>query len=80
VIYAVLRRDLVAIHLRRSGTGAGRSFCYLEVADADRLAAELQAAGATFKRGIEDSSYEMRDFEIVDCCGNVIGIGASLPG
>ena len=73
--YALIHREGVTLHLRRRPEAAGTSFCYLEVDDVERWNADCIAAGATFRRPIDSSSYGMRDFELIDCCGNLIGVG-----
>jgi hypothetical protein len=35
----------------------------------------LREQRATFRRHLETSSYGMRDCEVLDCCGNRIGLG-----
>lgn len=77
--YAVLRRGALSLHLRRRAVAAGTSFCYLTVENADHWFAECETAGATFRRRIETSPYGLRDFELSDCCGNLIGIGHQMP-
>lgn len=73
--YALIHRDGMTLHLRRRPDAAGTSFCYLEVDDVERWNSDCIAAGVTFRRAIESSSYGMRDFELIDCCGNLIGVG-----
>jgi uncharacterized glyoxalase superfamily protein PhnB len=73
--YALVERDGLTLHLRKRPDGAGTSFCYLTVSDAQSWFDEFVANGATFRRRIEASSYGMRDFELMDCCGNLIGVG-----
>lgn len=76
--YAVIKRDDLTLHLRKRPDVAGTSFCYLVVDDAQRWFDELVGAGATFRRRIETSSYGMLDFEMFDCCDNLIGVGQPL--
>jgi uncharacterized glyoxalase superfamily protein PhnB len=76
--YAVLERDGLCVHLRKHQTAAGTSFCYLVVDDVQRWSDDLTAKGANFRRRLEASSYGMRDFELIDCCGNLIGIGETI--
>lgn len=77
--YALIHREGLTLHLRKRPEAAGTSFCYLEVADVERWNTGCIAAGATFRRAIENSSYGMRDFELIDCCGNLIGVGQQSP-
>ena len=73
--YGVIKRGDLTFHLRNRPAVAGTSFCYVVVDDAQRWFDELVVNGASFRRRIETSSYGMRDFEMLDCCGNLIGIG-----
>ncbi len=73
--YGIVERGHVAIHLQRSVEHSGHAFCYLNVVDADALYQECLGQGVTIQRHIENSSYGMRDFVIVDCFGNQIQIG-----
>lgn len=74
--YGVIKRDDLTLHLRKRPDVAGTSFCYLVVDQAQQWFDDLEAKGAAFRRRIETSSYGMHDFEVLDCCGNLIGIGA----
>jgi uncharacterized glyoxalase superfamily protein PhnB len=76
--YAIVRRDEVELHLSRSGDSAGRASCYIDVDDADALFEEFRRAGVEIQRAIEDSSYGMRDFNIKDLDGNVLGFGQPI--
>lgn len=78
--YATLERDSVPGHLEldTSGNGAGRGFCYMRIENVDLLYQEFVANGAHVDRPIEDSPYGMRDFNIADPDGNVLGFGAPL--
>jgi uncharacterized glyoxalase superfamily protein PhnB len=78
--YAIVARDQVELHLQLSETGAGLSACYVTVDEVDSLYAEFQRAGVTITRSIEDSSYGMRDFNIVDADGNAISFGQPVGG
>ena len=73
--YGVIKRDALTLHLRKRPDAAGTSFCYLVVENAQQWFDDSAAKGASFRRRIETSSYGMRDFELLDGCGNVIGIG-----
>lgn len=73
--YALIHRDGLTLHLRKRPDAAGTSFCYLEVDDIERWNTGFIAAGATFRRALENSPYGMRDLELIDCCGNLIGVG-----
>lgn len=72
--YAIVERDGIALHLRKH-PAAGTSFCYLTVEAVQRWYDEFKAAGASFRRHLETSPYGMRDCELLDCCGNRIGLG-----
>lgn len=60
---------------RAAHQAAGTSACYITVDDVDSLWAEVQKAGVRVTRPIENSGYRMRDFNIVDPDGNVLGFG-----
>jgi uncharacterized glyoxalase superfamily protein PhnB len=77
--YALIHREGLTLHLRKRPEAAGTSFCYLEVDDAQRWFDEAVTVGVTFRRTIERSSYGMLDFEMIDCCGNLIGVGQPTP-
>jgi uncharacterized glyoxalase superfamily protein PhnB len=66
----------VAIHLQLRDGAAGTSACYITVDDADAVWAEVQKAGATVS--IENSSYGMRDFNVADPDGNILGFGQPM--
>jgi len=76
--YGVIERGDLTLHLRKRPDAAGTSFCYLVVEHAQQWFDDLVAKGASFRRRIESSSYGMRDFEMFDCCGNLIGVGQPL--
>lgn len=73
--YGLIHREGMTLHLRKRPEAAGTSFCYLQVTDVQKWFDHLVANGAHFRRRLETSSYGMRDFELIDCCGNLIGIG-----
>ena len=77
--YAIVQRDRVAIHLQLS-KAAGASGCYITVDEVDALYAEFERAGVTIARPIEDSSYGMRDFNVTDADGNILGFGQTIEG
>jgi len=70
-----IERDILTLHLRKRHEAAGTSFCYLVVDEAQHWFDDLVTNGASIRRRIERSSYGMRDFELSDCCGNLIGVG-----
>ncbi|OUS29196.1 hypothetical protein A9Q99_08765 [Gammaproteobacteria bacterium 45_16_T64] len=75
--YAIVSKGDVSIHLSldKSGSLAGTGFCYIETDDIDTVFQELDDAGVIFTRGLEDSSYGMRDFVFKDYEGNSISFG-----
>lgn len=73
--YGLIQREGMTLHLRKRPEAAGTSFCYLEVTNVQQWFDLLVANGARFRRRLETSSYGMRDFELIDCCGNLIGVG-----
>ncbi len=81
VFYAGFCRDAVAVDLisssktqRSSGNGA---VC-IEVDDVDAIHVELARRGAKILGAPMDSSYGMRDFNVVDPDGNQLTFGMAL--
>ncbi len=73
--YGLIQREGLTLHLRKRPDAAGTSFCYLTVTNAQQWFDDFADHGAPFRRRLETSSYGMRDFEVMDCCGNLIGVG-----
>lgn len=71
----MIGRGDLTLHLRKRPDVAGTAFCHLVVDDAQRWFDRLVANGATFRRRLETSPYGMRDFAMIDCRGDLTGIG-----
>jgi catechol 2,3-dioxygenase-like lactoylglutathione lyase family enzyme len=65
--------DLIAIPKDRQGT----AMAYVQVKGVDAYHAELKARNVDVS-AVDDRSYGMRDFEVVDPCGNRIAFGQPL--
>ena len=76
--YAIVERDQVEVHLKLRDEAAGLSSCYITVDDADSIWMEVQNAGVRVTRPIENSSYGMRDFNVADPDGNILGFGQPI--
>ena len=73
--YVVLQRDNVSIHLSHMPHRAGTGFCSIVVRGVDTFYTSCIAAGVKVNRMIENSSYGMRDFVLLDPAGNSILVG-----
>jgi uncharacterized glyoxalase superfamily protein PhnB len=81
VFYAGFCRDAVAIDLISSSKtqrSPGNGAVCIEVDDVDAIHAELARRGAKILGAPMDSSYGMRDFNVVDLDGNQLTFGMSL--
>jgi len=81
VFYAGFCRDAVAIHLIASSKtrrSPGNGGIYINVEDVDAIHAELLRRGAKIQGAPMDSSYGMRDFNVVDLDGNQFTFGMEL--
>lgn len=85
--FTIARRDGVSIMLnqvdpgdtfRPNGAYDGRFSVYLYVEDADALHAELAAKGADIICAPEDQPYMMREFQVRDLDGHVLGVGHDI--
>jgi catechol 2,3-dioxygenase-like lactoylglutathione lyase family enzyme len=65
--------DLISMPPERQGT----AMAYVRVSDIDVYYAELKARSVEVT-ALEDRSYGMRDFEVVDPCGNRIAFGQPM--
>lgn len=82
--FTIAERDGVSIMLnqvdagdsfRPNGDYDGRFSVYLYVDDADALHAEFAAKGADIVCPPEDQPYKMREFQVRDLDGHVLGCG-----
>jgi catechol 2,3-dioxygenase-like lactoylglutathione lyase family enzyme len=84
--FVIVQRGLVTLALDKT-RNADRSVplnqywaAYLYVDDADALLHEFRAAGVDIARDIEDAPYGLRDFDVRDPDGHLLGIGHMLNG
>jgi uncharacterized glyoxalase superfamily protein PhnB len=88
-MFAIARRDGVSIMLNQVGAGDtfrpngdydGRFSVYIDTSDADALYAEFQAKGADIVCPPEDMPYMMREFQVRDLDGHLLGCGHDISG
>lgn len=86
-MFTIARRDGVSVMLnqvsasnqfRPNGDYDGRFSVYVDVSDADALHAEFQANGADIVCEPEDQPYMMREFQVRDLDGHVLGFGHDI--
>jgi catechol 2,3-dioxygenase-like lactoylglutathione lyase family enzyme len=65
--------DLISVPAGRQGT----AMAYVQVSGVDAYHAELRARGVQVS-AVDNHPYGMRDFEVVDPCGNRIAFGQPL--
>jgi len=65
--------DLIAVPKIRQGT----AMAYVQMSGVDAYYAELKARNVAVS-DVENRRYGMRDFEVVDPCGNRIAFGQAL--
>jgi catechol 2,3-dioxygenase-like lactoylglutathione lyase family enzyme len=65
--------DLISVPAGRQGT----AMAYVQVSGVDAYHAELSARSVQAS-AVENRAYGMRDFEVVDPCGNRIAFGQPL--
>jgi uncharacterized glyoxalase superfamily protein PhnB len=87
--FTIIWRDGVALMLNQVGPGDtfrpnadydGRFSVYIDVGDADALYAEFQAKGADIVCPPEDQPYMMREFQVRDLDGHLLGCGHDISG
>lgn len=83
-MFTIARRDGVSIMLNQvnaddtfkpNGAYDGRFSVYIDVDDADALHAEIAAKGADIVCAPEDMLYMMREFQVRDLDGHLLGCG-----
>jgi len=88
-MFTIARRDNVSIMLnqvnagdsfRSNGAYDGRFSVYLDTSNADALHAEFQAKGADIISPPEDQPYLMREFQVRDIDGHLLGCGHDISG
>lgn len=86
-MFTIIWRDGVALMLNQVGAGDdfrpngvydGRFSVYVDVNDADALHAELQVRGADIVCAPEDQPYMMREFQVRDLDGHLLGFGHDI--
>lgn len=88
-MFTIARRDGVSVMLnqvesgdtfRPNGDYDGRFSVYLNVTDADALHTEYQTRGADIICAPEDQPYMMREFQVRDLDGHLLGCGHDISG
>lgn len=88
-MFAIARRDGVSIMLnqvgpsdsfRPNGDYDGRFSVYIYTSDADALHAEYARIGAHIVCPPEDQAYMMREFQVRDIDGHLLGCGHHISG
>lgn len=88
-MFAIARRDGVSIMLNQVGTGDtfrpngeydGRFSIYIDTSDADALDTEFQTKGADIVCPPDDQPYMMREFQVRDLDGHLLGCGHDISG
>ncbi len=88
-MFAIARRDGVSIMLnqveagdtfRSNGSYDGRFSLYIDTTDADALHAEFQSKGADIVYPPDDQPYQMREFQVRDLDGHLLGCGHDISG
>ncbi|MEZ5960546.1 MAG: VOC family protein [Hyphomonadaceae bacterium] len=88
-MFAIARRDSVSIMLnqvdagdtfRTNGAYDGRFSIYIDTSDADALHSEFQTKGADIVCPPEDQPYMMREFQVRDLDGHLLGCGHDISG
>lgn len=87
--FTIMHRDRVLIMLNQVDAGVtfrpngdydGRFSIYIDTSDADALHAEFQANGADIVCPPEDQPYMMREFQVRDLDGHLLGCGHDISG
>jgi uncharacterized glyoxalase superfamily protein PhnB len=88
-MFTIARRDGVSVMLnqvdpgdtfRPNGAYDGRFSIYIDTSDADALHAEFHSNGADIVCPPEDQPYRMREFQVRDLDGHLIGCGHDISG
>ena len=88
-MFAIARRDGVSIMLNQVGPGDtfrsngsydGRFSIYIDTSDADALHSEFQSKGADIVCPPDDQPYMMREFQVRDLDGHLLGCGHDISG
>lgn len=86
-MFTIARRDGISLMLNQvaasdqfgpNGDYDGRFSAYVDVSDADALHAEYQANGADIVCEPEDQPYMMREFQVRDLDGHLLGFGHDI--
>lgn len=79
--YAIMLRDEIGIHFWRCDDKIfpENTSCYIEVLDVDKLYIEFEKVDVIHPNGkIEDKTWGMREFAILDLYGNLIKFGEEI--
>jgi uncharacterized glyoxalase superfamily protein PhnB len=86
-MFTIAKRDGVFVMLNQVGAGDdfrpngaydGRFSVYVDVNDADAMHAEFQGNGADIVCEPEDQPYMMREFQVRDLDGHLLGFGHNI--
>jgi uncharacterized glyoxalase superfamily protein PhnB len=86
-MFTIAKRDGVFVMLNQVGAGDdfrpngaydGRFSVYVDVNDADAMHAEFQGNGADIVCEPEDQPYMMREFQVRDLDGHLLGFGSDI--
>jgi uncharacterized glyoxalase superfamily protein PhnB len=86
-MFTIAKRDGVFLMLNQVGSGDdfrpngaydGRFSVYVDVNDADAMHAEFRAKGADIVCEPEDQPYMMREFQVRDLDGHLLGFGSDI--
>lgn len=77
--YLIFRRDKAEIHLIQLDDPriAEKTSCYLRVNGIDALHDEYQSKGIV-RAPLESKPWQMREFAVVDCAGNLLRFGEKI--
>jgi catechol 2,3-dioxygenase-like lactoylglutathione lyase family enzyme len=85
-VYAIVARDLQAIHFRCAEPPTANAHkyadelldAYIFIEDADALYEEYAVRGVEFTRGLANTAWHSREFVVKDCDGRLLAFGANL--
>lgn len=85
-VYAIVARDMQAIHFRCAPPPTANPDkypeelldAYLFIDDADALYGEYAGKGVEFTRGLANTPWHSREFVVKDCDGRLLAFGANL--
>ncbi|HET9232331.1 MAG TPA: VOC family protein [Vitreimonas sp.] len=77
-VFLMLNQVAASDQFRPNGDYDGRFSVYVDVNDADALHAEFQMKGADIVCTPEDMPYMMREFQVRDLDGHLLGFGHDI--